>query len=235
MHAKVFKREWKTNKHTVAVLYQRHDFILITFFETLIHFVLFFITVTDLGILTNMLIPGTTLIKNGSSFPPPRLFRATRLFGREEYFKTETDVAQKSDRCFFFLILTVQGDIHRKDFKWKNIWRYGVNFWKCSFLYVELKKRAEASSNSYSVTEDLYNIFIMCLWLRIIRTTDQYVQFLNFPSQIFFWRYLSWLQSSYIEEKFFVAASVLFYDCAYLFLLWKGAQNDAHFNCIIPP
>ena len=34
-----------------------------------------------------MLIPGTTLIKNGSSFPPPRLFRAPRLFGREEYFK----------------------------------------------------------------------------------------------------------------------------------------------------
>ena len=30
------------------------------------------------------LIPGTTLIKNGSSFPPPRFFRATRLFGREE-------------------------------------------------------------------------------------------------------------------------------------------------------
>ena len=39
----------------------------------------FFITVTDLRILTNMLIPGTTLIKNGSSFPPPRLFRAPRL------------------------------------------------------------------------------------------------------------------------------------------------------------
>ena len=34
---------------------------------------------------TSMLIPGTTLIKNGSSFQPPRLFRATRLFRREEY------------------------------------------------------------------------------------------------------------------------------------------------------
>ena len=31
-----------------------------------------------------MLIPATTLIKNSSSFPPPCLFRATRLFGREE-------------------------------------------------------------------------------------------------------------------------------------------------------
>ena len=147
-------------------------YFLITNFNS---FCSFFITVTDLRILTNMLIPGTTLIKNGSSFPPPRLFRATRLFGREEYFKTETDVAQKSDRCFLFLILTVQGHIHRKDFKWKNIWRHGVNFWKCSFLYAELKERAEASSNSYSVTDSFYNIFIMCLWLRIIRTTDQCV------------------------------------------------------------
>ena len=32
---------------------------------------------------------GTTLIKNGSSFPSPRLFRATRLFGREEYIKAK--------------------------------------------------------------------------------------------------------------------------------------------------
>ena len=47
--------------------------------ETLIHFVLLFITVTDLKILTTMLILGTTQIKNGSSFPPPRLFRARRL------------------------------------------------------------------------------------------------------------------------------------------------------------
>ena len=30
-----------------------------------------------------------------------------------------------------------------------------------------------------------YNIFILCLWLRIIRRFDQGVQFMNFPSQIF--------------------------------------------------
>ena len=47
----------------------------------IIHFFLIFITVTDLKILTTMLIPGMTLIKNGSSFPSPRLLRATRLFG----------------------------------------------------------------------------------------------------------------------------------------------------------
>ena len=37
-----------------------------------------------------MLITGTTLIKNGSSFPPLRLFRAPRLFGREEYIPVIT-------------------------------------------------------------------------------------------------------------------------------------------------
>ena len=31
-----------------------------------------------------------------------------------------------------------------------------------------------------------YNIFIQCLWLRIIRRSDYGVQFMNFPSQIFF-------------------------------------------------
>ena len=84
MHAKVFERESKTkNEHTVAVLYQRHDFVLLHHFldffvfwlETLIRFVLLFIIVTGVKILTTF-IPGTTLIKNGSSFPPPRLFRA---------------------------------------------------------------------------------------------------------------------------------------------------------------
>ena len=33
---------------------------------------------------------------------------------------------------------------------------------------------------------NFYNIFILCLWLRIIRRSDQGVQFMNFPSQIFF-------------------------------------------------
>ena len=86
MHAKVFEKESKTNnEHIVVVLCERHDFILLyhflifLFFNwTLIHFVLLFITVTALKILTTMLIPGTTLIKNGSSFPPPRLLRAPR-------------------------------------------------------------------------------------------------------------------------------------------------------------
>ena len=49
-----------------------------------------------------------------------------------------------------------------------------------------------------------HNIFILCLWLRIKRRSDQGVQFMNFPSQI-----LIMVMSSYIEEKLFVAASAL--------------------------
>ena len=47
---------------------------------------------------------------------------------------------------------------------------------------------------------------------------------MNFPSQIFF-DDINCLQSSYVKEKLFVAASIL-YGCGYLFLLSKGVQND---------
>ena len=30
-----------------------------------------------------------------------------------------------------------------------------------------------------------YNIFILCLWLRIIRRSDHGIYFMNFPSDIF--------------------------------------------------
>ena len=33
---------------------------------------------------------------------------------------------------------------------------------------------------------NFYNIFVLYLWLRIVRRSDQGVQFMNFPSKIFF-------------------------------------------------
>ena len=56
---------------------------------------------------------------------------------------------------------------------------------------------------------------------------------MNYPSQIFF----NDINHGYrvdISKKLFVAASILD-GCRYLFLLRKGAQNDAHCNCIKPP
>ena len=112
MHAKVFERESKrNNEHTAAVLCQKHDFVhlhhffffFVFYLETLIHFGSSFYycnwlknshlnaysmhhaNLEWLIFLTTTLITGTTLIKNDSSIPPLRLFRATRLFVREEH------------------------------------------------------------------------------------------------------------------------------------------------------
>ena len=40
---------------------------------------------------------------------------------------------------------------------------------KTEVLYPELNERAEAATSIYSATGDFYNIFILCLWLGIIR------------------------------------------------------------------
>ena len=63
----------------------------------------------------------------------------------------------------FFLILTLS----------EEIWGYGLISKKTEALHTELNERAEAATNSYSATGDFYNIFIVCLWLRIIRRSDQ--------------------------------------------------------------
>ena len=52
-------------------------------------------------------------------------------------------------------------------------------------FYAELNKKAEAVTISYSVRTDFLQIFILCLWLRPIRRSDQGVKFMNFPSQRF--------------------------------------------------
>ena len=43
------------------------------------------------------------------------------------YFKTETDVAENLID-YFRLTLTVRRPFHRKDFKWRWIWKYGATF-----------------------------------------------------------------------------------------------------------
>ena len=52
-------------------------------------------------------------------------------------------------------------------------------------LYTELNERAEVATGSYSAPGNVYNIFILCLWLRIIRGSNLGVWFMNFPSQMF--------------------------------------------------
>ena len=136
----------------------------------------------------------------------------------------------KSDRWFFSLTLTVRRPFHRKDFKWKKYEGKGLFSEKTKALHAELNKRAEAATSH----QDLFcssRFFRICLFGACDR--ESFEEPLEvFSSWIFLYR--AWLQSIFFEEKFFVAASVL-YGCCYLLILSKAAQNDAHWNCIVPP
>ena len=132
-------------------------------------------------------------------------------------FQNKNWCSSKSDRWFFFLTLTVRGPFHSNDFKWKEIWGYGVSFWKkWKLCMLNLTKERKQPPVVILQQVIFYDISILCLWLRIIRN----------PIKVFSsWIFLNHvLQSSYIEEKFIVAAPVL-YGCGYWFLLWKGSQN----------
>ena len=48
----------------------------------------------------------------------------------------------------------------------------------------QANQAVEAATSSYSATGDFLQ-FVLCLWLRIIRRSDQGVQFMNFTSQSF--------------------------------------------------
>ena len=85
----------------------------------------------------------------------------------------------------FFLTLTVWGPFHRKDLRWKKTWGTGLLSVKTEALFAELNKKVEAATSSYSATSDFYNIFILFLWLGIIRRSNESVYFMNFPLQIF--------------------------------------------------
>ena len=62
-----------------------------------------------------------------------------------------------------------------------------------------------------------YNISILCLWLRIIRRSDQGVFFINFPSQIFFndidhvYRAAIWKKNSLWLPPFYMAVATYCY------------------------
>ena len=43
---------------------------------------------------------------------------------------------------------------------------------KAEALHGELNERAEAATNWYSATDEFYNTFILCLWLRIITRSE---------------------------------------------------------------
>ena len=87
----------------------------------------------------------------------------------------------------FFLILAVRRFFSRKDFKWKKYGCTGV--YGCIWVYF-LKKRKLYNQNLTKERKQppvvilqnsiFYNIFIRCLWLRIIRRSDYLVYEFSF-------------------------------------------------------
>ena len=75
----------------------------------------------------------------------------------------------------FFLTLTVRGPFHRKDFKWKkNMTVLGYFLKKTrKFCMHNLTKQRQQPPVVILQQAIFYNIFILCLWLRIIRRSDQ--------------------------------------------------------------
>ena len=68
----------------------------------------------------------------------------------------------------------------------KKIWGYGATFLKSgSFAGRTSNERAEAGTSSYSAAVNFLQC-IWCLWLSIIRRSNQGVWFMNFPSEMFF-------------------------------------------------
>ena len=65
------------------------------------------------------------------------------------YFKIETDAAQNLINDFF-LILTVGGPFHWKDFKWEKEGGTGLISEKMEVFSAELNRRAEAVIDGYS-------------------------------------------------------------------------------------
>ena len=82
--------------------------------------------------------------------------------------------------------MTVRGPIHAKNFKWKIIWGYRVNFWKTASFVCRLNERVEAATSNYSATRD----FLQHSYSVLVGKNDRKIRsgclFMSFPSQILF-------------------------------------------------
>ena len=83
-------------------------------------------------------------------------------------------------------------------------------------LFVELNERVEAATSSYSVTGE----FLQYIYSVLVVKNNQKIRSRCLVHEFSF------------TDIFFNSA---LYGCDFLLLLWKGTQNDAHWNCIVPP
>ena len=90
---------------------------------------------------------------------------------------------------------------------------YSQRWPKCPRILKQ--KRVEAATSSYS-------------------TTGEFLQYIYY---VFVAKNHQKIQSRCLVHEFSIIDIFLnsvLYGCGFLLLLWKGAQNDAHCNCIVP-
>ena len=98
----------------------------------------------------------------------------------------------------------------------KKYWIKGLVSEKTEALYVELNETVQAANGSYSATD----------------------KFLRYMYSVFVAKNHHKIQSRCLINEFSFTDIYLnsdLYDCGFLLLLWKGAQNDAHCKCIVLP
>ena len=105
---------------------------------------------------------------------------------------------------------------HRKEFKWKKYGCTGLVSEKTDALYAKLNEKVEAATSSYSATGE----FLQYIYSVLVAKNDQKIQ-------------LRCLVHEFSFTDIFLN-SVL-HGCGFLLLFWRGAQNDAHCSCIVPP
>ena len=87
---------------------------------------------------------------------------------------------------------------------------------KMEALYAELNETVEAAASSYSASGE----FSRYIYSVLVAKNHQKIR-----SRCLFHEF------SFAD----IFSNSVWYDCDFLLLLWKGAQNNAHCNCIVPP
>ena len=121
----------------------------------------------------------------------------------------------------------------QRTFPEDGFWDTGLISEKTEVLHAELNERAEVATSSYSVTGDSLEYIYFVLLTKNHRDIQTRCLVYEFSFTDVFDGINHGYRATILKKKIFLAASIL-YGCGYLFLLWKGAQNDAHCNYIKP-
>ena len=104
-----------------------------------------------------------------------------------------------------------------KTIRWgKKVWGTGLVSKTTEALYAELNETVEAATSSYSATGE----FLRYIYSVLVAKNHQNIQ-----------------SRCFVHEFSFtdIFLNSILYGCGFLLLLWKVAQNNAHYNYVVPP